>query len=207
MTRTAQGVALLAIALVACSRTTDVYLGADEALQAPTANGGMRPALDPPLMDPPAQPSPAGSGGVVDDASLPKPPPTPELGPALPSDAGEGLDAEARTIDAGPPPSLVCATGTADCDGDASNGCETNTDRDLQNCGGCARLCHAMGHDALTATCVAGRCELACREDGIGDQDCDGDPDNGCETKTFTDTQNCGGCGIVCNFCYNAFCL
>jgi hypothetical protein len=145
------------------------------------------------------------TGGGLGDAGKP----VPELGEPFLSDAGAPLAdaALADVIDAGPPAPLDCATGSADCDGDRSNGCETDTNTDLQNCGGCAQLCHTMGHDAITATCVAGRCELTCRNDGIGDTDCDGDPDNGCETKTYTDTDNCGMCGRVCNACFNGFCF
>jgi hypothetical protein len=166
----------------------------------------MHPAMQPAVSEPPpvmVQMPPAG-GGVADAGK-----PIPELGPPFYSDAGMGPPdaALADVIDAGPPVPLDCASGTADCDGDQSNGCETDTNTDLQNCGGCARLCHTMGHDAITASCVAGRCELTCRNDGIGDTDCDGDPDNGCETKTFTDTKNCGACGKVCNACFNGFCF
>ena len=30
------------------------------------------------------------------------------------------------------------------------------------------------------------------------DQDCDGNPANGCERRVTADPMNCGGCGIVC---------
>jgi hypothetical protein len=51
----------------------------------------------------------------------------------------------------GSPASVVCATGTADCDDDPSD-CETDTTSDAQNCGRCQRACGA------TAACTSGLC-------------------------------------------------
>ena len=44
-------------------------------------------------------------------------------------------------------------------------------------------------------TCVAGICEIPCT---AGQDDCDGDPTNGCETTVLADSSNCGSCGVQC---------
>jgi hypothetical protein len=64
-----------------------------------------------------------------------------------------------------------------------------------------------MGHDALTATCNAGVCDLTCQFHAFPQIDCDHDPDNGCETQAWTDTQNCGMCGQVCIRCELGTCM
>jgi Carboxypeptidase regulatory-like domain len=46
-----------------------------------------------------------------------------------------------------------CATGTEDCDGRRINGCETQIDRDENNCGACGIVC------ALGLRCVNARCQ------------------------------------------------
>lgn len=47
-----------------------------------------------------------------------------------------------------------CVAGTADCNGNLSDSCETNTDNDPRNCGACGHLCDAIAGQA----CVNGRC-------------------------------------------------
>ena len=49
--------------------------------------------------------------------------------------------------------SVVCMPGTANCDGNATNGCEVNTNNDPKNCGKCGTLC-PMNKPA----CIAGIC-------------------------------------------------
>ena len=51
---------------------------------------------------------------------------------------------------------LMCSTGTANCDGNAANGCETNTATDAKNCGACGKTCPVM-----QPTCVGGQCTNA----------------------------------------------
>lgn len=68
-----------------------------------------------------------------------------------------------------------CHTGYGNCDGIHSNGCETNTTTDVNNCGACGRQCQAAGADS---SCSNGMCAFACKPGFI---DLDGNPANGCE--------------------------
>ena len=87
----------------------------------------------------------------------------------------------------------ACIAPYADCDGDPSNGCETNTSTDPANCNGCGLTCVAVNG---TPSCVAAACQIAC---ATGFSDCDDDRSNGCEKKTDSDANNCGACGKVCD--------
>ena len=86
-----------------------------------------------------------------------------------------------------------CTAPYADCDGDPTNGCETNTGTDSANCNGCGLTCPAVNG---TPSCVASSCEITC---AAGFSDCDDDRSNGCEKKTDSDASNCGMCGKVCD--------
>jgi hypothetical protein len=61
-----------------------------------------------------------------------------------------------------------------------------------------------MGHDALTAVCMAGHCRITCQIEPFGQGDCDDNPDNGCETNLWTN-ENCGQCGMKCT-CLDGAC-
>ncbi len=91
-----------------------------------------------------------------------------------------------------------CDTGWANCDGNGANGCETQLDSDSQNCGACGRACVTSG--TSSATCIAGACYAVC-DAGAGDCSHPTAPtaDDGCETATGTDPDNCGLCGNVCS--------
>ncbi len=54
-----------------------------------------------------------------------------------------------------------CPAPYGDCDGDASNGCETDNDRDLANCGSCGGACAAPDN-----VCAMGACAYDCRLPG-----------------------------------------
>jgi len=88
----------------------------------------------------------------------------------------------------------ACAAGTGDCDGAINNGCEVNTNTNLQNCGGCGRVCPARANASLF--CSAGACGFTCN---AGFADCDGNAANGCEVDTRSNTGNCGRCGNACS--------
>lgn len=89
---------------------------------------------------------------------------------------------------------LDCPLGTGSCDGNTSNGCETDTTT-TANCGGCGNVCTGPLGDA---ECVANRCtSLTCAP---GSADCDGLRPTGCEINLTDDIDNCGVCGVSCDF-------
>ncbi|MBI5516821.1 MAG: hypothetical protein HY909_23755 [Deltaproteobacteria bacterium] len=87
-----------------------------------------------------------------------------------------------------------CQPGALDCDGNLANGCEVTAATDPAHCGGCGRAC---SRGRATATCAAGVCGLRC-DPGFGD--CDGEPGNGCETDTSSNSLHCGACRMACAF-------
>ncbi|MCA9642076.1 MAG: hypothetical protein KC492_15325 [Myxococcales bacterium] len=89
-----------------------------------------------------------------------------------------------------------CASGFEDCNSDAVDGCEINTDQDPKNCGGCGNDCF-LNTSADNWRCVAGKCEVSsCAKDT---EDCNGDPSDGCEVNLKTSLGNCGFCSNACN--------
>jgi hypothetical protein len=102
---------------------------------------------------------------------------------------------------------LSCAAGRGDCDGSASNGCEVDLATSMQHCGACQRACHTNGHDVTSAMCSAGRCQVTCAPRISPEADCDGNPDNGCESYLMFDAQNCGQCGLACASCQAGVCM
>lgn len=86
-------------------------------------------------------------------------------------------------------PPLMCSAGTADCDADPANGCETKILNDVMNCGACGNYCALAGG---TAICVDGKCELGSCMAGYAD--CDHDPTTGCEAPV-----GAAGCSTRCD--------
>lgn len=86
----------------------------------------------------------------------------------------------------------VCSAGLADCNANASDGCETDLSSP-SSCGACGVLCPLAPH-ALPA-CTSLACSLAC---DIGWADCNANPLDGCETDLALDIANCGQCGKRC---------
>jgi hypothetical protein len=86
----------------------------------------------------------------------------------------------------------VCAAGWMNCTGNKQpNGCETHTDVDPNNCGGCATVCSS--NNMATRTCAGGVCNGTCNP---GFLDCNNNKQtDGCEVNPNTDNNNCGGCG------------
>ncbi len=85
-----------------------------------------------------------------------------------------------------------CSPGFSDCNGAPGDGCEINRNSNSAHCGGCGNVCNSTNG---TPICAGGVCGIACNA-GFGD--CDGNPDNGCETNTNSSTSNCGTCGTTC---------
>jgi hypothetical protein len=91
-----------------------------------------------------------------------------------------------------------CVGGFGDCDGNRANGCEADTDNDVNHCGGCAPC---PDRPSATRACRAARCSYSCaggRADCTGSGNGTGDDADGCETNILNSPLNCGGCGAVC---------
>ena len=93
-----------------------------------------------------------------------------------------------------------CAVGSCsgtlkDCNMSAADGCEADTSRDVNNCGGCGIVCK-LGANEATAACVAGVCQVATCAAGFAD--CNAKATDGCETNIATDISNCGACAAAC---------
>jgi hypothetical protein len=88
----------------------------------------------------------------------------------------------------------MCGAGTADCDQDLTNGCETNIASDPQNCGGCGVGCLPRAN--ATVGCASQACTLSSCNPNY--KDCNSLEADGCETNIATDPQNCGACGTTC---------
>jgi hypothetical protein len=94
--------------------------------------------------------------------------------------------------------SIVCNAGFGNCDGNVTNGCETNLQSSTTHCGACGMACQGAN---ATGACMAGRCVLTC---SAGFADCDGMAANGCEVELNTSTAHCGRCGMTCPTAMNA---
>ncbi len=87
----------------------------------------------------------------------------------------------------------TCNMGFGNCDGDAVNGCETNTTTSTTHCGGCGRPCFFAN---AAATCASGTCALGACAPNFAN--CDTNPNDGCEAALQSDRNNCGACGRQC---------
>ncbi len=88
-----------------------------------------------------------------------------------------------------------CQSGYANCDGDASNGCEVNIETDPNNCGYCENSCTILPNVA-TAECAYGTCDITSCQPGFAN--CDDDASDGCEVNIYSDPNNCGSCWYSC---------
>ncbi len=86
-----------------------------------------------------------------------------------------------------------CDDGFGDCDGNATNGCETNVRTSVTHCGRCMNECPARPNGF--PGCVLGACVVSCV---AGFSDCNGDAADGCEVDTRTSASNCGACARMC---------
>jgi hypothetical protein len=88
----------------------------------------------------------------------------------------------------------ACDAGYADCDGDATNGCEVNLANDPLNCAACGNACPAVANGAPVCSgfaCGIGSCSMPFA-------DCFGGAADGCETNLTTSVDHCGGCATIC---------
>ena len=83
---------------------------------------------------------------------------------------------------------LTCPPGTTDCGGIC-----VDTSSDPANCGACANACSVQSG---TASCSNGMCTVGVCDPGRAN--CDASSNNGCETSTSSDLNNCGACGLIC---------
>ena len=102
---------------------------------------------------------------------------------------------------------LDCNLATGDCNEKAVDGCESNLNTDLNNCGVCGQSCNLP--NTLTTICAGGKCEIdfgmgeADRGCAPGYADCNSDPSDGCEVDLQADPSNCGECKAVCSDNHN----
>jgi hypothetical protein len=216
-------VCLSLLLTAACNR--DVYVGRDTPLALQNGAGTSAPPAQLPDAGAPVQePAAPPDTPAMQAEPMTAPPPCEALHADCDGDANNGCESDLMhdrnhcglcgtrcetpdcSCDNGKL-ALHCDRGRADCDAMLSNGCETDVTTSMQHCGACQRLCHTDGHDVTSGICVAGRCEITCEPRISPEQDCDGNPDNGCESYLDFDTQNCGECGKVCARCEAGMCL
>jgi hypothetical protein len=89
---------------------------------------------------------------------------------------------------------ITCNSGSGNCDGNVTNGCETNLISNSLHCGACGAAC-SQSHG--TTTCVGGSCSVQTCSPGYGN--CDSDASNACELDTQTSVAHCGPCLAGCN--------
>lgn len=90
----------------------------------------------------------------------------------------------------------ACIGSYADCDMREINGCETDLNRDVDNCRQCGSACREVPH--ANVACGSARCYiLTC--DPLGERgDCNARYEDGCEIDLESDALHCGQCGNPC---------
>lgn len=102
----------------------------------------------------------------------------------------------ARTCVLGQCSSKPCDTRWKDCNAKATDGCETDTQQDGQNCGGCNVRCSPSPTPNSQYTCQQGSCVFSACAPGYGD--CNNSLADGCEVNVATTAANCGACNNAC---------
>ena len=94
-----------------------------------------------------------------------------------------------------------CASGFANCDANAANGCEANLSDDVNNCGGCGIVC-GSGQACQAGACVAAAVEVCNGIDDDGDGLIDNITPTACGTSVGVCSAGITACtngSIVCN--------
>ena len=89
----------------------------------------------------------------------------------------------------------TCHSGWDNCNGHPSDGCEIDTNADVQNCGTCWNAC-SLPHATpacSNGTCVPGTCDADWGN-------CNNWPADGCETDLTGTLDHCGACGRACAY-------
>lgn len=104
-------------------------------------------------------------------------------------DAGASGPTDEPLTDAADPVPPPCLLGTRLC-----RGICVSTNDAHHGCGG--PTCEPCAIDHATAACASMACAIAKCDPGWAD--CNGDPDDGCESNLLQDKRNCGVCGWSC---------
>ena len=101
---------------------------------------------------------------------------------------------------------LTCEDGWKDCNGDPTDGCETNLNTSVEHCGVCETNCLETTKGAFGQTCNEGKCDYALCLSGYGD--CNDDRTDGCEVDVLSNKEHCGACSKTCEgeYCNNSIC-
>ena len=101
---------------------------------------------------------------------------------------------------------LICEDGWDDCNGDPTDGCETNLNTSVEHCGVCETNCLETTKGAFGQTCNEGKCDYALCLSGYGD--CNDDRTDGCEVDVLSNKEHCGACSKKCEgeYCNNSIC-
>jgi hypothetical protein len=100
----------------------------------------------------------------------------------------DASDADVPSDDGDAPPDRECAAPWIRCGGEC-----VDPRTSAAHCGGCSQACARAN---AASACVNGSCILGACLAGFGD--CDGRPDNGCETDVRASAAHCGRCGVMC---------
>lgn len=87
----------------------------------------------------------------------------------------------------------ACGVRFQDCNKDTADSCESDTQRDPNNCGACGKVC--QGGANAVGVCIRGECQIACQGAFL---DCNSNVGDGCEVNGTNDISNCGNCGNAC---------